>query len=370
MYAPQLEQLPFGITRLGVIMRPLPHEPREAWGVLNPACARGRDGELYLFPRLVAEGNYSRIGIARVSFGPDGNPRGAERLGIALEPREAYEHSKRWGGGCEDPRITYMPLLDQYVMTYTALTNMGPHIALAISPDLFTWHRLGLVNFAPEHGVDWNAHADKDAILFPQPVTDPHGRPALALIHRPNYHVTRMDETVELVVPEGVDDPRESLWISYADLDAVRQDVGALRHLAHHRLLATPQADWESMKLGGGAPPLLTHLGWLLIYHGVSGELHPVYAHDPSQKHLRYSAGAMVLDRDDPRRVLYRSPHPILQPTTREECEGVVSNVVFPTGLDPRTPPAPHTRVDVYYGMADNAIGAGWLTLPASLPER
>jgi beta-1,4-mannooligosaccharide phosphorylase len=53
--------------------------------VLNPAAARGRDGELYLFPRLVAEGNYSRIGRARVRF-DDGRPDGVERLGVALEP--------------------------------------------------------------------------------------------------------------------------------------------------------------------------------------------------------------------------------------------------------------------------------------------
>lgn len=369
MYAPQLEQVPFGISRLGTIMRPRPHEAFEAWGVLNPACARGRDGELYLFPRLVAEGNYSRIGIARVRFGSDGDPTGVERLGIALAPHEPYEHTKRWGGGCEDPRITYVPLLDQYVMTYTALNSMGPHIALAISHDLFTWHRLGLVDFAHEHGIDWNAHAEKDGVLFPQPVTDPHGRPALALIHRPNYHVTRMNETIDLVLPDGVDDPRESLWISYADLESVKHDASALRRFAHHRLLATPQADWESIKIGGGAPPLLTHLGWVLIYHAVAGELHSVYAHDPSQKHLRYSAGAMVLDRDDPRHILYRSPYPILQPTTQEEREGIVSNVVFPTGLDLRTPAAPDARVDVYYGMADTFIGAGCFTLPDELPE-
>ena len=49
-------------------MEPEPGNPWEVEGVLNPAAARGRDGELYLFPRLVAQGNYSRIGIARVRF--------------------------------------------------------------------------------------------------------------------------------------------------------------------------------------------------------------------------------------------------------------------------------------------------------------
>ena len=92
-------------------------------------------------------------------------------------------------------------------------------------------------------------------------------------------------------------------------------------------------------------------------------------AADPAHRYLRYCAGAMVLDRYDPRKVLYRSPVPILEPVVREECEGVVSHVVFPTGLDPRPPPAPGSRVDVYYGMADTAIGVGWLSLPETLPD-
>jgi predicted GH43/DUF377 family glycosyl hydrolase len=165
-----------------------------------------------------------------------------------------------------------------------------------------------------------------------------------------------------------VEDERESLWISYCYLDAVTSDQRALTHYAHHALVAHPAAPWESVKIGGGAPPLLTHLGWLLIYHGVSGELHAVTPRDPEQKHLRYSAGAMVLDRADPRRVLYRSPQPILGPNVPEEREGIVPNVVFPTGIDPRMPPGHGARVDIYYGMADTVIGVGWLTLPETLP--
>ena len=57
---------PYRLERLGVVMEPLPGDPREVEGVLNPACARSHDGVLYLFPRLVAQGNYSRIGRARV----------------------------------------------------------------------------------------------------------------------------------------------------------------------------------------------------------------------------------------------------------------------------------------------------------------
>jgi hypothetical protein len=60
--------MPFQLERLGIVMQPDPDGPREAWGVLNPGGTRGPDGAYYLFPRLVAEGNYSRIGCARVIF--------------------------------------------------------------------------------------------------------------------------------------------------------------------------------------------------------------------------------------------------------------------------------------------------------------
>ncbi len=63
----------FKMRRLGIVMEPEPGNPLEVEGVLNPAAVRGPDGELYLFPRLVAAGNYSRIGIARVMFNQAGD---------------------------------------------------------------------------------------------------------------------------------------------------------------------------------------------------------------------------------------------------------------------------------------------------------
>ena len=97
----------FQLQRLGLVMEPDPGNPQEAEGVLNPAAIRGRDGQLYLFPRLVAPGNYSRVGIARVRFNQAGDPVGVERIGIALEPEAEYERHSN-GGGCEDPRITFV----------------------------------------------------------------------------------------------------------------------------------------------------------------------------------------------------------------------------------------------------------------------
>ena len=92
----------FQLQRLGMLMEPEPGNPKEVEGVLNPAAARGPDGKLYLFPRLVAKDNYSRIGIARVKFNEAGDPCGVERLGIALEPEADYERRSDGSGGCED----------------------------------------------------------------------------------------------------------------------------------------------------------------------------------------------------------------------------------------------------------------------------
>jgi hypothetical protein len=99
----------FPVARLGAIMRPEPNRPEEAWGVLNPGGVRASDGSMHLFPRVVAEGNYSRIAHARVLF-EAGRPVAVERLGLALEPHESYELAQG-GGGVEDARVVYVPLL-------------------------------------------------------------------------------------------------------------------------------------------------------------------------------------------------------------------------------------------------------------------
>ena len=184
----------FQMQRLGLVMEPEPRNPLEAEGVLNPAAVRGPDGQLYLFPRLVAQGNYSRIGIARVQFNGAGDPTGVERLGIALEPEAEYERLPN-GGGCEDPRISFVVPLQRYVMTYTALSVKGPRIALAISEDLFHWQRLGLATFRPYKGIEFDGVDNKDAAVFPVAIPDPSGQPALAILHRPLFPGTRPEET-------------------------------------------------------------------------------------------------------------------------------------------------------------------------------
>ena len=297
---------PFQLQRLGVVMESEPGNPLEAEGVLNPASARGRDGQLYLFPRLVARGNYSRIGIARVRFSEAGDPVGVERLGIALEPEADYE-LRPGGGGCEDPRITFIEPLQRYVMTYTALSSRGPRIALAMSEDLFHWQRLGLAIFMPYEDLDFNDVANKDAVLFPIAIPDPDGRPAMALIHRPLFPGTRPDEKLRCRFPRVVDILRESIWISYHSL--VNEVCTEHHHLCHfdsHRQLACPIAAWKQLKIGGGTPPILTAHGWLFLYHGVCEALNEPDA----VRKLSYSAGLLLLDEKHPHLIRYRSPEP------------------------------------------------------------
>lgn len=354
------EVKPFELARRGTIMTADPHNPHEAWGVLNPACCRGRDGQLYLFPRLVAEGNYSRIGRARVQFA-DNEPMGVARLGYALEPTEGFERNERTAG-VEDPRITFIAVIDRYVMTYVAYGPCGPRVALAISYDAQHWQRLGPAKwmYTPAHATDFDLYDNKDALVFPEPVRAPNGQLALAMIHRPDYNINRLTETPFFVQPRGILEPRPAMWVSYAPLESVQRDLQALQCWYDHHMLAAPEQPWEALKVGGGTPPVLTRHGWLTIFHGVAGAIVQGVDHQPL---VRYTAGVLILDRDDPRKVLYRSRTPVLEPRTADEQQGIVNNVVFPTAVDVRS----DDEIDVYYGMADARIGLARLVVPQTL---
>jgi len=354
----------FQLQRLGMLMEPEPGNPQEVEGVLNPAAIRGPDGKLYLFPRLVARGNYSRIGIARVRFNEAGDPSGVERLGIALQPEADYERRSDGSGGCEDPRITFVEPLRHYVMTYTALSPIGPRIALAVSEDLFHWKRLGLATFAAFQGIDFVHVDNKDASIFPVAIPNHAGKMQMAMLHRPLFPGTRPEETACQTASRVVDLDHESIWISYCPMppkDLAPHRPGLFN--SHHRL-ATPVSPWERLKIGGGTPPILTKHGWLIIYHGVSKMAEP--GNDGRQ--LCYSAGVMVLSKEHPREIRYRSVDPVLTPEMPQERHGTIANVVFPTGIDRREDLDSPDRFDVYYGMADNRIGVARLDVPDFLP--
>src|SRR5271156_6241987 len=309
----------FQLKRLGLVMEPEPGNPQEIEGVLNPAAVRGPDGDLYLFPRLVAKGNFSRIGIARVRFNAAGDPAGVDRLGIALEPEADYELRPNGGGGCEDPRITFVEPLKRYLMTYAAFSAQGPRIALAISEDLFHWRRIGLARFGSYQGIEFDDVDDKDASLFPEAIPNPSGHLEMALLHRPLFPGTRPEETATGLALRDLDLERESIWISYCPMVLAGCEPHCFGKFTSHHRLATPVSPWERLKIGAGTPPILTRHGWLIVYHGVcemeqaSKGTHP----------LRYSAGVMVLSKKHPQIVRYRSPDPVLTPSLPQERNGM-----------------------------------------------
>ncbi|MGQ0645284.1 MAG: glycosidase [Elusimicrobiota bacterium] len=178
---------------------------------------------------------------------------------------------------------------------------------LLLSKDLRTFHRAGALTSPLDD--------DRDVILFPEKVS---GR--FVMLQRPQ----------QWVGPRyGCDRP--SIWIAFGD---------DLLNWTERRLLATSVFDWEKKKVGGSTPPLRTKAGWLVLYHGVD------------EKNI-YRTGAMLLDLQDPRRVVARCPHPILEPEHDYETKGVMNcGVVFPTGNV-----VIGDTLFVYYGGADKYIG-------------
>ncbi len=349
-----LDRLQANVERLGTVLQP-DGSPSEAGGVLNPAAARTPRGELLLYPRCVAAGNISSIGTVSVRQEPGGFA--CERLGFALEPQAPYEVRPHPGYGCEDPRVAYIPVLESYVMSYTAFGPDGPRIAIALSTDAHHWERVGLVRFAGSANVVGD---DKDAAFFPEPVLSPKGRKCLAFYHRPMLHLSSVDGRAAIPMIERMPfEDRESIRIAYVPLAPVLKDRSNLCNVAESRLVLSPDDQWGSIKIGAGTPPVRARFNgtdvWLSFFLGVDA----VGGRKPS---LRYSAGILINDLERPDRILYRSPKPVLTPESKEERKGVVDNVVFPTGLDPRPDLGDHVY-DVYYGMSDYAVGAARITI-------
>lgn len=351
---------PYRLVRSGVVMTPDPAEPFEAEGVLNPASGHGPDGELYLLPRLVAEGNVSRVGLARVIL-RDGTPVGVEREGVVLEPDREFERG-RSNAGVEDPRVTFIPALGLHVMTYVAYGPLGPRTAVAVSEGVSEWRRLGPVTFEYDDavGVDLALFPNKDTVFFPEPVVAPDGTPSLAVLHRPVWDLGDIRAGEGAHPPAVLPESRPSIWIAFVPLEAALGDVRELTRWRQNRFLAGPEFPFEELKIGSGPAPIRVPEGWLLLHHGVTGRLETGVA---QQQNVNYAAGAMILDADEPWRVLQRTPTPLLAAETDDERSGIVPNVVFPTAIE---------RIDgadwVFYGMADSKIGVARLSrndLPA-----
>jgi beta-1,4-mannooligosaccharide/beta-1,4-mannosyl-N-acetylglucosamine phosphorylase len=127
-----------------------------------------------------------------------------------------------------------------------------------------------------------------------------------------------------------------------------------LIHWGRHRHVMSPikeENGWQSTKIGAGPAPIETSEGWLLLYHGVATTCNGFV----------YSAGAALLDLDEPWRVIARADPYLLTPSTAYESVGNVPNVVFPCGalID-----GPSGRLALYYGSADTVVSVAFGYVP------
>ena len=205
--------------------------------------------------------------------------------------------------GCEDPRAT---LIDGvWHITYVSVGRLGVTTSRLTTTDFRCFERQGLA-FLPDH---------KDVVLFP-------GRTGgrFAALTRP------MPQSFGRVL---------GIWIAFSD---------DLVHWGEHEPLALPRPGmWDELRTGASTVPFRVAGGWLEIYHGVD-------------RNTRYALGGLLLDADDPRRVIARSPEPILVPNESYERKGLYNDVVFACGHVPLDPAAENIRV--YYGAADSCLAA------------
>jgi predicted GH43/DUF377 family glycosyl hydrolase len=242
-------------------------------------------------------------------------------------------------------------------MTYTAFVPYEPRVAVAVSSDLVTWQRLGVLRYEPMvRGPDLSTCGNKDAAFFPEVVSDPQGVPSFAILHRPTTRVHFQRHRLGTVTtkPPGGDETQQNIWISYAPVEAAVADIASLTSVRRHERVMAPERSWEAQKVGTGAPPVRVPFGWVLLYHAVSAP----------DGHPRYCMGAAILDGERPARVLYRSPEPLLEPKAPYERNGLINDVVFPSATDLRADGA----LDVYYGAADHVIAAARVSLPSKIP--
>ena len=274
----------------GPILEPRKAVPWEKDTVFN-AGAIYDNGKFHLLYRAVAHNpgdrNRSSIGYAWSEDGIHFDRLNEPVLRSNQVPEEAQ--------GVEDPRVTKIG--DTYYMLYTAYDLKRTQVAMASSIDLIHWRRHGVVISNELFGNN------KDAALFPEKI-----RGRYCMMHRP--------------------DP--DIYLAFSD---------DLHNWTVHVCLMKPEFEWEVTKIGGGAQPIRTENGWLIIYHGVD-------------KDMWYRLGIALLDLEDPTKVVKRQPEWILQPEADWELKGDVANVVFSCGavlLD--------RELWVYYGAADTVIG-------------
>jgi predicted GH43/DUF377 family glycosyl hydrolase len=304
--------------RTGLLLRVAERPPQSATAVstpvLDPAAPGGLrivsvrrdDPELKVSdPRLFTWKNQeylTTLSHLRLAWSDDGERFTADPAPtlVGVGELEAF--------GVEDCRVS--TLADgRFLLTYTAVSANGVGVGCIETRDWLSFRRLGMI--IPPH--------NKDCAIFEEMVGGRH-----LCFHRPS----------------GVGLGGNFIWLASSP---------DLRHWGDHRCLArTRPGMWDGERIGAGAAPIRTAKGWLAIYHGSNAK--------------RYCLGALLLDLDDPSRVIARSVDPIMEPSAPCEQTGFFGHVVFTNG---------HTvdgdTVTVYYGAADEVICGARLSLSAVL---
>ncbi|WP_366941685.1 pesticidal protein Cry7Aa [Flavobacterium sp.] len=312
--------------------------------VLNPAVMQ-EGTTLHMLYRAVRNGNYSTIGYCKL----DGPLKIIERSNTPLLIPLTDDASK----GIEDPRIVKIDGI--YYITYTAYNGINALGALVTSTDLKTFERHGII--VPKYTFDefkrlaecnnlvnvkYFRHVrhfepneqiylwDKDVVFFPRRIDG-----KLAFLHR-------IRPGIQLVMVNDLKELTKDYWDHY------------FLHFNEHIILDPVGVNHESGYIGAGAPPIETEFGWLIIYHGV---------YDTSEGYI-YSAAAALLDINNPTKVIARLINPLFIPEFDYELNGVVNNVVFPTGTA-----LFDDELYIYYGAADKCIACASVSLKELLKE-
>ncbi|NDC63710.1 MAG: glycosidase [Planctomycetia bacterium] len=273
--------------------------PYPAHTVFNAgACQAGDDTVLLV--RVEDRRGHSHLSVARSDDGVS-NWRIDPSPTFAADPMRHAEEA--WG--VEDARVTWLADREEWIIAYTAYSQSGPLVSLAVTKDFRSFTRLGPV-MPPD---------DKDAAIFPRRFGDRY-----VMIHR----------------PIGSGSSGSHIWLAFSH---------DLRHWGDHHVLlhARRGAWWDANKIGLSPTPLETPEGWVLLYHGVRR----------TAAGCLYRLGLALLDLEQPWQVLRRSDEWVFAPETPYERQGDVNSVVFPCGwiYDEAT-----GLVRMYYGGADSCL--------------
>ena len=204
--------------------------------------------------------------------------------------------------GVEDPRVTEIDGV--FHITYVSVSRFGITTSRSTTTDFRTFEPHGVMLYPDQ----------KDVVLFPERIGGRY------------FTFTRpMPGSFSRVL---------GIWLAESD---------DLIHWGRHRLLAVPRPGlWDEARIGASCTPFRVDQGWLEVYHG-------------ADRTNRYGMGAMLLDGDDPGRVLARSLRPLLVPEFDYERDGFLHDVVFPSG---HVPIDGGKRIRIYYGAADSRTAA------------